>query len=169
MSSVAEFRCNRTTSLLVLLNLVLGATIAVELQLDMAVAPGASAATTSSELGPKPKLPKFEPPPREHFAGVVDRPLFEPSRRPYVPSKMAPPPTPDVEDVAITLIGTFLSQARRLALVKLGSQEGPITVHEGELLSSWRIERILSDSLLLRRNDQTRTVFLYPDPFAQRR
>ena len=106
----------------------------------------------------KPRSTEFRPPPYSVIEVVAARPLFSPSRRPYVTSIVAS----NVEDVAFELIAVLLTESRRAALVRIETQEQPVWVHEREWLSSWQVETIQSNHLSLHRRNNVRIVKLEP-------
>jgi len=85
---------------------------------------------------------------------IAGRPLFSPSRRPYVMAVE----TSGVEDVTFELIAVLLMESRPAALVRIGAQEQPVWVRERDWLSSWRLEQILADRLRLHRRGEVRIV-----------
>ena len=100
----------------------------------------------------------FRPPPRNIIDVITARPLFSSSRRPW------PAEAPHVEDVSFEVVAVLLTETRPAALVRLGGQERPVWVHETDWLSSWQVDEILADRLLLRRRDEIRIVNIRSEP-----
>jgi hypothetical protein len=117
--------------------------------------PGEPSAVHPSDPA-EPEAIEFHPPPPSIIDIVAARPLFSPSRRPYV----TPVGASDVEDVAFELIAVLLTESRRAALVRIEAQEQPVWVHERDWLSSWQLEKILPDRLRLHRRNEVRIVNL---------
>jgi hypothetical protein len=97
-------------------------------------------------------------PSRHLFDVISSRPLFHPLRQ-KIPDS---PPEIESEYITIELLGTFLSGARRMALVRLGTQEHAIWVRERDYISSWIVETILAERLRLRGVDGVRIIDLWP-------
>jgi len=111
----------------------------------------------------EPEAIEFHPPPPNVIDVVAARPLFSPSRRPYITPVVAS----DVEDVTFELIAVLLTESRRAALVRIEAQEQPVWVHERDWLSSWQVEKILADRLRLHRRNEVRIVNLWSDPAGE--
>lgn len=85
------------------------------------------------------------------FSIVADRPVLQPSRRPFVPAVAAappqpapaPPPPPAIR--AYTVVGVMMSGGRRLAWLKSPSGGSPARVAEGDVVQGWRVKHIESD------------------------
>jgi hypothetical protein len=106
---------------------------------------------------------EFRPPPPNVIDVVAARPLFSPSRRPYIKPLVAS----DVKYVTFELLAVLLTESRRVALVRIEAQEQPVWVHESDWLSSWQVETILADRLRLHRRNEVRIVNLRPDPSGE--
>jgi hypothetical protein len=91
------------------------------------------------------------------FDVISDRPLLVPERR------MPTLPIIESEPFVIKLVGTYLDDMERTALVKLGDQDNVVWVRKREFISGWQVEEIYPDRLLLRRADELRFVHLWPD------
>jgi hypothetical protein len=139
----------------------LGTVISLELIGETSTAPSVFAAPADTwQDDQKPDLVEFQAPPADVVGVAMARPLFLPSRRPYVPPvEMAP----QVEEVTIQLVGVLLTGPQHAALVRLGTRERAVWVREGGWLSSWQVEKIVADRFYLRRRDEVRVVKLHPD------
>lgn len=148
-----------STSLLIILNLILHAFIAVELSSETV-----SMSRISSVHEPEDerlfvlKAGEFNLPSRHLFDIISDRPLFHPLRRKVIDS----PPEIEPQDITIELLGTFLSSAERMALVRLGTEERAIWVKERDYISSWIVDTILAERLRLRSVDGVQIIDLWP-------
>jgi len=111
----------------------------------------------------EPEAIEFHAPPPNVIDVVAARPLFSPSRRPYVTPFVASDP----EDVTFELIAVLLTESRRAGLVRIGAQEQAVWVHERDWLSSWQVEKILADGLRLHRRNEIRIVNLRSDPAGE--
>jgi len=155
----------RSTGFLLMLNLVLAAVIVAELTLETDYSTDTlTAPTVHANVWPKSERMEFHPP-SDHLLDVISqRPLFEPSRRPHVPQIVQ---SSGAEESPIELIGTFLSDSGRAALVRLGAQEHAVWVAERGYISDWQVEGILADRLHLRRIDERRVIYLWPKRESQ--
>jgi hypothetical protein len=149
-----------STSVLLVVNLVLIATATIKLMVQNHLA--ATELTADSdyvESWPKMKPTISQIASRDTFDVISDRPLFEPSRRPVLPDS-APGLNPEL---VVQLIGTYLSDNGRTALVRLGEDTRSVWRREGEYIHDWQIEEIHAGRLQLRRIDERRIVHLWPD------
>lgn len=82
---------------------------------------------------------------------TLDRPLFEPERRPRVEEAVvAPEPAPAAKLPPVRLMGVIVaSDGGRLALVQAEGQEQPARVLSGEQVAGWRIAEIGDDAVVL--------------------
>lgn len=152
-------------TLLIVSCLALAGVIALEWlnppQLDTALAPRADAPAAIA----MPELPTLEPAtmaPLTQYQDIVERPLFLEGRRPPEPDAPAvvvqAPPV--VEDTAFTLVGVLITPEATQALLKVDETGKVHRIKVGEQLESWRLEAIAADSVILRRDTQTKSLQL---------
>jgi len=84
------------------------------------------------------------PQPLTHYAAIVERPLFSPSRRPAPNSSAAVAPAADTH---YRLLGVIATGTRKKALIVDGARR--LEVSEGEALDSWTVKKIGSSSVEL--------------------
>jgi len=99
-----------------------------------------------------PALPgAFVPPSENAFASVTDRPLFDISRKKYVPSstpaedKAAPPPLPN-----LLLVGVILGSDRKLAMLKPSEAALAMSYAVGDQIGGWQVTEIDPDHIVLK-------------------
>ncbi|MDX1540542.1 MAG: hypothetical protein R3349_03975, partial [Geminicoccaceae bacterium] len=109
----------------------------------------------------------FEPPPPNLFTVISERPLFAPSRRPYIPpatvEPAAGPAEAPLEPLAAELVGVMLTGERRAALVQ---REGSASVERlavGQSIDGWLIEEVEPRYALLRRGGEEQVLELRRD------
>ena len=93
--------------------------------------------------------------------GFVDRPLFEPSRRPPIPAAplLAAPSAPAlVQPPMLRLIGIVEGSHSLSAVVRRGDTNATETLHTGDHLGAWTIE-VLPGTLRVASGDRA---FDYP-------
>lgn len=93
------------------------------------------------------------------FRAVAMRPLFYPTRKPWVPPPIPEPPPPAPTPVATpppltsyTLVGVVISGNVRSALVK-GEANKVVTLSEGQEIDGWTLQSITPERLLFRTGD----------------
>jgi len=88
---------------------------------------------------------------RSDYAVIVERPLYQPDRRPYappvaaalpIPAPQAPPP-PAIRGYVV--VGIMVSGERRLAWVKAPAASSPAKIAEGDVVQGWRVKQIAAD------------------------
>jgi hypothetical protein len=89
---------------------------------------------------PAPRLMTL--PPLAHYAAIVERPLFSPSRRP--PSVAAASPSADGR---YRLLGVVATGPRRKAFLADGSRH--LDLAEGEAIDGWTVKKIGTDNVVL--------------------
>ncbi|MCB1739416.1 MAG: hypothetical protein KDK91_03540 [Gammaproteobacteria bacterium] len=104
----------------------------------------------------------------ESLTETLERPLFEPGRRPppeepeepvnVVETAPAPPPEP-IEPPSVQLDAVVLTGARRLALFSGGAVEA-LRVTEGGLVEGWTVAEIREHEVVLRKADQEQVLDL---------
>jgi hypothetical protein len=81
---------------------------------------------------------------------IADRPLFYPTRTPWV-RPAAPPPAPVVATLApltnYILIGVIVSGSERNALIKTARDNKTVTLTEGQQLEGWTLQEITRERL----------------------
>ena len=141
----------------------LGTVVVLELAGGVAIAPevtAAAPATAAAESAAGPT--KFQPPPERQFDEISDRPLFFPSRRPFIP--FAPQASPADDPAAnIELIGVLLTDRQRAALVRPEGQPAARWVHEQQTIAGWLVEEIAADRMRVRDGDHVEVVKLRAD------
>ena len=100
-------------------------------------------------------------PPLASLREVVDRPLFSESRR--------PPPAEAPKEAAakppnLTLLGVFLADDRRQALIERGQPPRVEWISERQNLDGWRVEAIGPDRIVLTRSDVRHEIIVKDRP-----
>lgn len=158
------------TGLLLLAVVGLGTSIFFELAGDLALAPEVTAAAPEvPALAPPPEPREYRPPAQREFGAIAARPLFFPSRRPFVAATEAAADTAAVEEpaVALELIGVLLTERLRTALVQAADQPGARWVRENEQVGGWLVEAIAADHVQLREGDRVELIELRADQIRQ--
>ncbi|KXX64953.1 type II secretion system protein N [Marichromatium gracile] len=118
--------------------------------------PAPSPRATVTERADEPLAARLAPPPRTHYAEVLERPLFRPDRRP------PPPPAPvqasaEQRQAAIalerlTLTTVLITPRQRAAWVRIADDGGDSQrVEVGDRLGDWTVSAIHPEHLLLER------------------
>jgi len=81
------------------------------------------------------------------YALVVQRNIFDPSRRPPQPER-APTPTPAPPPETLDLTGVVVQTAARVALFEGSTFSGSKAVREGQEIQGLRLKRVRTDSVL---------------------
>jgi hypothetical protein len=163
---VVERSTHWLTGLLLLAIAGLGTVVVLELAGGVAIAPEVTAAAPATAAAEAPAGPaKFQPPAERQFDEISDRPLFFPSRRPFLPpaapgSQAAPSDDPAAE---IELIGVLLTGRERAALVQAAGQPAAHWVHEQQTVAGWLVEEIAADRVRIRDGDHVEVVKLRAD------
>ena len=152
-----------TTAALVMLCAGMGAIVAFELTGGLPLAPEVTAASPGAQLEWSREPVEFEPPPRDEVEAIAARPLFSPSRRPFVAAEEEAAPAPARSLPPVTLIGVLLTEQQRAALLQAVGEGAPSWVREGNRIQGWQIERIEQSRVHLRAGDRVETVELRPD------
>lgn len=111
------------------------------------------AGTASDAELPQLTLPEQQVPALESLQATLERPLFNPERRPPAPATQAesepsPAMTPSAPP-ALTVSAIIVEGSDRSALLTAPGGEQPQRVREGTLVSGWRLIEIHDDSILL--------------------
>ncbi len=100
------------------------------------------------------------------FSGIAARTLFNPTRR-----RIEPPPeimpVPVVKPSSFSLIGVLISDGVRMALIRRSRASDYIRVEEGQEIDGWRIERIVSDRVVIRNGEAREELVLRDQPAPQ--
>ena len=165
--ALGQASMNYTTYFLMVVCSVLVLSIMLGLTRPFAMLPIADA--TNLPMQPTEHL-EYTPPPASDFSIIHERPLFWRSRRPFIgPSRNVEPKS--IEPLQGTLVGVFITDERRRALLRLGSNEDEykdehdgtdaIMTHEGQEIEGWNIETIENDRLVLRQGDVIQVIKLH--------
>lgn len=95
-------------------------------------------------------LPRFDPPPRQAFAAVDDRSVFNPLR-----VRVSAPFQPGTSNASslpsdLSLVGVILDENTRLALFKSPTAPLAVGVPVGGSIEGWQVTRIEAESVALR-------------------
>ena len=115
----------------------------------LAAGPGAQA---SVELAEAPMSPRFDPPPIEQFAAIVERPIFTATRRtarrqPVAPS--APASSGGLFLGRYQVVGVVVAPGNRLVLLKRPGGAETIRLKEGEEIDGWTLVNVTRDDVVL--------------------
>ena len=99
----------------------------------------------------------YEPKPIEAFDEIVERPLFQATRRPAPSRPDAAEGTAETRgNGQFVVAGIIVGERRRLALVIPEGEEKPVRLEVGQSVSGWTIEEIQPTRVVFR-NGQTRS------------
>lgn len=155
------------TGFLVLSCLALGTVLAFELVEDVSLAPQVTAAAPAVPEIPERGPVSFEPPDPEAFEVIGERPLFSPSRRPFVPpaadEPAAGPDEPPPEPLLAELIGVVLTADQRAAMVQEEGASSPRRVAVGQSVAGWRVVEVEPSRAVFRRGEEVQVLELRSD------
>ncbi|MFQ5535608.1 MAG: hypothetical protein ACE5EM_12395 [Sphingomonadales bacterium] len=100
-----------------------------------------------------------------HFAAIVSRPLFNPSRRPAPRVEKKPEPAPQADRSATSgsidrfvLVGVILSESGRSAMFRNQDTGQSHKVREREFIEGWQLGAITEDKVMLQRHGVTKII-----------
>lgn len=153
-----------TTAVLATACAGLGAAVVFELTGGVPLAPEVTAAPPSTPQVDWSHEPvEFAPPSRDEIEEIAARPLFSPSRRPFVAPEEEEAPAPAQSLPEVQLIGVLMTEQQRAALVQHADGGDPSWVREGTRVGGWRVERIDESRVHLRAGERLEVVELRPD------
>jgi hypothetical protein len=165
----ADFRMSArsaplATALLLAVCAGLGAAVVFELSGALPIAPQVTAAPPQSPAPDWVHQPiVFEPPTRGQLDVIAARPLFSPSRRPFVGAPAQGSAEAAADLPPLELIGVLLTDQRRAALIRPLDGRAPGWMREDEMVAGWRLERIERGRVHLRAGDRLEVVELRAD------
>lgn len=136
------------TWLLGLCNLGLALVLAYELLAPSAVSPRALPAPNAAAADAEPAPPSFAMPPIRQYREVLDRPLFNSSRRPSLAAEDGARPV-----TSLSLVGIVIAPGSRLALLEFGSPPKLVRVGIGQAVAGWTVSQIGPEDVLVRQGD----------------
>jgi general secretion pathway protein N len=104
---------------------------------------------------PSLEAPAFNFPPLEAFSEVVERNLFERSRR-ASGERTEEAGAPAHEPVALTLTGVVITPQTRLALLSDNTPDNVIRLRPGESLGQWVLVEVRRNGVTLRKGTELR-------------
>jgi hypothetical protein len=153
-----------TTAVLATACAGVGAAVVFELTGGVPLAPEVTAAPPSTPQVDWSYEPvEFTPPSRDEIEEIAARPLFSPSRRPFVAPEEEEAPAPAESLPEVQLIGVLLTEQQRAALVQNTEGGDPSWVREGTAVGGWRVEKIEGSRVHLRAGKRLEVVELRPD------
>lgn len=89
----------------------------------------------------------------ENFQMIGDRPLLSSTRRPPPPpppvvAPAPPPPLPQIQAQSFLLLGVFVDEEQRLALLQTPMAPRPLKYAVGQEIAGWKIEKIDGDHVI---------------------
>ena len=135
--------------------------ILIEWSLPPGHTQGFLAAGISDEQLVMTPISTYRHPPIEHFAAVLDRPLFFQDRKlpPAVVAKPAPPPKP----LRLELVGVALVGDTRIALLRSLIDKRLLNLPEGDSHEGWKLESVVPDSVTFSRGGDSSRLYLELD------
>jgi hypothetical protein len=142
----------------------LGAIVVFELTGGLSLAPEVTAAPPPAPPVDWTREPiEFDPPSRHELEEIAARPLFSPSRRPFVAVEEEAPPAPVESLPPVELIGVLMTEQQRGALMQAAGEGEASWVREGNKIQGWDVEKIEDSRVRLRAGHRLETVELRPD------
>lgn len=115
----------------------------------LAAGPGDQATV---ELAEAPMTPRFDPPPIEQFAAIVERPIFTATRRSARRQPVAPSAPASSRGLILgryQVVGVVVTPGNRLVLLRrLGGAE-TIRLKEGEEIDGWTLVNVTRNDVVL--------------------
>ncbi len=112
---------------------------------------------------------------------TFSRPIFSPTRRPFVPvvttpepeipTETPPPPpepTPVFDPNQLVLKGIMMSSEKSLALISTPEHPGGSWIEQGSIVMGWKIEKIDRNSVLLKTSGLSHSLKQYVDNSGER-
>lgn len=131
-----------------------------------------------TERVPEKKINREALPPETAYEGVLEKNIFSPNRKEYLPPPEASAENkPEVAELRIpgkkvVLYGVVLMEGYRKALVtnleKKGKERDVLWIREGETFGDFKVSRIEKDKVFLEGNGQEYEIALYGDDKPQR-
>lgn len=127
----------------------------------------APVALAAAKLAPQDKMPTWrEPPDPGPLLDVIERPLFNPSRRPPAIPTVAVAERPSGPDTGAllryALIGTVITGEESIALLRSGDASGVVELHVGDDLLGWRLDEIAANAVTFSQEDEALTLEIAP-------
>jgi hypothetical protein len=156
-----------STGFLVMSCLALGSVVVFEMMGDVSLAPQVTAAAPTVPALPEREPVSFEPPDPEAFEVIGERPLFSPSRLPFVPpttsEPVVEPDQPPPEPLLAELVGVVLTADQRAAMVQEEGAPAPRRVTVGQSVAGWRVVEVERSRAVFRRGDEVQVLELRRD------
>jgi type II secretory pathway component PulC len=111
---------------------------------------------------------------------TFSRPIFSPTRRPFVPVPPAPEPVPPEAPTTppesarvydpnqLVLKGILMSSEKSLALISTPEQPSGSWIEQGSIVMGWKVEVIYRNSVVLSANGQSHALKQYVDNSGER-
>jgi hypothetical protein len=96
-----------------------------------------------------PEASPVAPLPARDYAAIVEHPLFDPTRTPYVAPKVPEPPAkPALSPLReYILLGIVIGNGARIAVLKPPANGKPVIAAEGQAVGGWTLRRITPNGL----------------------
>lgn len=120
--------------------------------------PPQSSASVSSVAAAVTRGPSFTPGPLDSFADIVERPLFNETRRPAVSLAAQDGVIAPLADTSIQLTGVVLSEGRRIAVLQLEGAPRPVSVEVGSDVGGWKVEVIGAERVVLSQGEKSKEI-----------
>jgi len=156
-------------SMLAVLCVMLTIIVLVELNRDYAITPLANVDSTSQPLTMKEVAPTDTFVAIEAYENIINRPLFNDDRKPYVyvapvaeqkPVKTKERPMPTKPQQQLSLTAVVITPEKSLAILQAGNNKTLQRVRLGETIDGWTLTEIQDQSVVLEQGGQTQTLEL---------
>ena len=156
------------SAVLMLSSAALGSVIYWELNADYAPLERKAQGKLSAALPKISNLPEesFSLPPMANFTEIVERPLFNETRRPFEPEVPPPQSAKGARPVKVLrkldwdLVGVVLTPQRRSALLWNRAKNKFMKVQQGAEFEGWKLEEVLKNKVIIVNGKQRRALDL---------
>ena len=160
---------NLPTALLLLLALLLLVTIGIEIDWGRRIiSPLPQPKPQETKLALAPLHPEFGLPPLEPtYAGVLERPLFVPTRRPPPPPPPAVPPKPAMKKGQFVLVGVIFTKDKKVALLREIASGKVSRVEQGKEINGILVASMEREKVILKQWDDQEEIVLKIQPMPK--
>jgi len=112
--------------------------------------------------------PSVRFPPLRQFHTMLERPLFDATRRPAATGETAAAAV-SAELRQLTLTGVVITPEATLAILQHKSRKTTLRLEPGAMVQSWQLDSVHPDRAVFRKGRQTRELFLMENEPKQKR
>lgn len=160
MAWAGRFRTLGLAGGLALICVILAAVVAGQLKNEGSGPIGEAPPSVIGDREVEMALPRYELPPFDSFAELVERPLFSSTRRPVAASAAPAQVAASPQGLDITLKGVIVADDSKVAIIEPRNAAKPVRLNKGQSYQGWTLSEVDAEGVIFRQGTRAQILEL---------